>query len=194
MTDTNTETKIDGRTKAGRDALNAARHPQHETVTAVRETAHEAAHKAPRTRQRMRGGSTADDPFHIPEGIIPPDQSWEWKKFSVHGMEDPFYLNEMRHQGWEPVDPRLYPEIVPPGYTMPNIIRQGLILMERPLSLTKEAIAERELMARQQVNEAEERLGRTPRELSSKDLVNDAKIKAKVHKEWNRPVNVAIED
>jgi hypothetical protein len=192
MSDTNTESKVDGRTKAARDARNSDRPQQHISVTAERETLHEAAHKPPRTRERTRGSSVAENPFHIPPEIIPPDQSWEWKKFSVHGMEDPFYLNEMRHQGWEPVDPRLYPEIVPPGYTQPNIIRQGLILMERPIELTNEAIAERELMARRQVNEAEERLGRTPRELSSKDLVNDSKIKAKVHREWNRPI--AIED
>ena len=196
MTDTSSESaKIDGRTKAAR---NAAREPQHAAGEPAREAMHEAAHEQPRTRTRMRRTSVMDDPYHIPKEWIPEGMSVEWKRHSVHGMEDDFYLAQMRRQGWEPVDPRncapSLRQLVPEGYDKPNLIKAGQILMERPIELTLEAIQESRMMARQQINEAEERLGRKGKELSSPDLIDDGKIKAKVHKEWNRPVPVAIED
>lgn len=169
---------------------NADRVQQHAPVAGERETMRDAAREQPRTRTRMRRESVMDDPFYIPPHIIPEDQSWEWKRFSVNGMEDPFYLAQMRRQGWEPVEPRNALELIPPNYTLPTIIKGGQLLMERPKSLTEEAMAEMRQMARQQTIEAEERLGRTPRELSSKDLGSDAKVRATVHKEWNRPVPI----
>jgi len=169
---------------------NADRLPQHIADSNEREAARDPVHEKPRTRTRMGRNSVADDPYYIPVDEIPYGSSYEWKRFSNVGQEDPFYLAQMRRQGWEPVDPRNHPSWVPPGYKEPHIIKGGQILMERPIELTREAIAEREQMAVQQINEAEQRLGHTPKELSSKDARHSdtEKVRPKVTREWNRQI------
>src|SRR5262249_14076369 len=137
----------------------ADRPPQHTATPEGRQAAHESAHTPPRTRTRLRRTSAMDDPFYIPLDEIPEGSSYEWKRFSVHGQEDPFYLAQMRNQGWEPVDPRRHPNWVPPGYSQSSIVKAGLILMERPQELTDEAKREARQMAVSQISEAEERLG-----------------------------------
>lgn len=189
MTDT-TETTPRG---PGRPR-NADRPPQHNASAGEREPMRDAVHEQPRTRTRMGRHSVMDDPYHIPKEWIPEGWSVEWKRFSVHGMEDDFYIAQMRRQGWEPVDPRTCPpslrQLVPDGYDKPNLIKAGQLLMERPIHLTLEAVQERAQMGRQQVTEAEERLGRTPKELSSKDFRGSDDLKAKVQREWHRPVPI----
>jgi hypothetical protein len=191
MTDT-TETPAPRPVGRPRNADRLAQHtPQH--TSAEREAAHEEAHDKPRarTRSRSRRDSVVDNPFHIPPEIIPPDQSWEWKRYSNVGEENPFYLAQMRQQGWEPVEPRALGDLLPANYTMPNVIREGQILMERPLSLTLEAIEERKFMAKRQVAEAEERLGHAPKELGVQTGTRDlSEVRPRLHKEWNRPVPI----
>lgn len=126
-----------------------------------REPPHVSEHSSLR-RIRRRKATAVEDIFYIPVEEIPPGSSYEWKRYSVIGQEDPFYLAQMREQGWEPVSPKRHPTWVPPGYSQPYIIKGGMILMERPIELTEEARAEQRVLARQQVREAEARLGRTP--------------------------------
>lgn len=182
MTDT-TETAPRG---PGRPR-NADRMPQHVAAAPEREPEHEAAHTKPRTRTRMGRTSIVDDPFYIPLEEIPEGSSYEWKRFSNVGQEDPFYIAQMRSQGWEPVDPRRHPTWVPPGFSTPHIVKGGMLLMERPLALTQEAIKEREQMARQQVNEAEERLGRTPKDTLTREHPD---VRPRVEKQMMRPVPI----
>lgn len=130
-------------------------------VRGHREQRHETSHGEPR-RIRRRKSTAVEDIYYIPVEEIPEGSSYEWKRWSVVGAEDPFYIAQMREQGWEPVDPRRHPTWVPPGYSLPHIIKGGMILMERPIELTEEARAEQRVLARQQVREAEARLGRTP--------------------------------
>jgi hypothetical protein len=85
------------------------------------------------------------------------------------GQEDPFYFASMREQGWEPVNPKAHPNWLPPGYKEPHIIRGGMILMERPVELTQEARKEQRQLSRQQVIEAEQRLGKTPKDTLTRD-------------------------
>lgn len=126
-----------------------------------REAQHVADHGEPR-RIRRRKATVSEDKYYIPVDEIPEGSSYEWKRWSVMGQEDPYYLAQMREQGWEPVNPKRHPTWVPPGYSQDYIIKDGLILMERPIELTEEARAEQKVLARQQVREAEARLGRTP--------------------------------
>ena len=188
MTDTTTQESTEKR-GPGRPR-NADRFPQHAAVTNEREPEHDPTHVPPRTRTRMRRTSVMDDPFYIPVEEIPEGSSYEWKRFSVNGQEDPFYLAQMRQQGWEPVDPKMHPTWVPPGYSLPSIIKGGQILMERPIELTREAHAESRAMARQQINDAEERLGRTPKDTLTREHPD---VKPRVVKEWNRPMPILDE-
>jgi hypothetical protein len=124
---------------------------------------HDTNHDTAR-RTRRRKASAVEDTFYIPVDEIPEGSSYEWKRWTVNGMEDPFYIASMREQGWEPVNPKRHPNWVPPNYKEPFIIKGGQILMERPIELTEEARAESRTQARQQVREAEQRLGKTPKD------------------------------
>ena len=166
---------------------NADRVPQHISTTPEREPAHDAAHTRPRTRTRMGRTSVVDDPYHIPLDQVPEGLSYEWKRWTVVGEEQAYYISQMRHQGWEVVSPRAHPHWFPPGFSEPHIIRGGLILMERPIELTNEAIEERRQMATRQINEAEERLGRTPKDTLTREHPD---TKPRVEKGMFRPVPI----
>ena len=149
----------------------------------------ETAHAAPR-RTRRRKDTVHDDIFYVPVEEIPEGSSYEWKRWSTHGLEDPFYIASMREQGWEPVDPKRHPNWVPPGYNQPHIIKGGQILMERPIELTQEARAEQRQLAKRQIHEAEQRVGLTPRGTGTRDHPG---VAPKIVKEVGRMIS-AIEE
>lgn len=162
------------------------RPPQHSASAPEREPLHEPNHDSSR-RTRRRKSTVTDDMFYIPVEQIPEGSSYEWKRFSVHGQEDPFYIAQMREQGWEPVNPKRHPTWVPPGYSQPHIIKGGQILMERPQQLTDEARAEQRTLAKRQIREAEQRLGMTPKDTLTRDHEG---VKARVTKEIMRPIPI----
>jgi hypothetical protein len=165
---------------------NAMRTPPH--TAADREPVHEGAH-VPERRRRRRSSLVSEDKFFIPPGEIPDGSSYEWKRETVLGREDPFYIASMREQGWEPVDPKMHPNWLPPGYTGNAIRREGMILMERPIELTQEAQAEQRTLARKQVREAEQRLGKTPDGTMTREHPD---VVPRVDKQWVR--SISIED
>ena len=167
----------------------ASRPPQHVPMAAMREPEHEQEHDAPRVRTRRRSSSHNQDEFYIPVEEIPDGLSYEFKRVRVMGKEDPFYLAQMREQGWEPVPSSRHPTWVPPGYTEPNIIKGDQILMDRPMELTLEAQGEARQQARQQVIEAEQRLGKTPKGELTREHEG---VKPKIVKELGRMI--AIEE
>jgi len=173
-----------------RRRLNADRAPVHASGAAVREEQRVPVHVEPR-RTRRRKSTVHEDQFYLPQDEIPAESSYEWKRFSVHGQEDPFYLASLREQGWEPVNPKRHPNWVPPGYNQPHIIKGGMILMERPLSLTLEAQQEQRQLARQQVREAEQRLGMTPKGELTREHPD---VRPRITKEVGRMVPTAIEE
>lgn len=165
-----------------RPALRAAR-------TDTRDAGREAVH-AP-ARRRRKKSTINEDIFYIPLDEIPEGSSYEWKRWTVHGQEDPFYIASMREQGWEPVDPKRHPNWVPPGYNQPFIIKGGQILMERPIELTEEARAEQRQLSRRQIREAEQRLGMAPKDTATRSL---PEVRPQIHKEIGRMVPQSIED
>ena len=156
----------------------------------LREPQHLAEH-APERRTRRRKQTVTDDIFYVPIDEIPEGSSYEWKRWSNLGLEDPFYIAQMREQGWEPVDPKKHPNWVPPCYSQPHIIKSGQILMERPIELTLEAQAENRKLAKQQMREAEQRLGMAPKDTGTRDL---PEVKPRIVKEIGRMMPTAIED
>lgn len=159
---------------------------QHIAKADAREPQREPVHGEAR-RMRRRRSTVNDDMFYIPVEEIPEGSSYEWKRYSVLGEEQPFYLAQMREQGWEPVNPKRHPNWVPPGYSQPHIIKGGLILMERPIELTEEARREARFEAKRQTRDAEERLGKTqPGELTR----DHDGVKPRLVKEYVRPMVV----
>lgn len=176
-------------------APNADRGPAHRApATDARMPSHEPAHATPRVRTRQSHATAQANPFDIPQDEIPEGSSYEWKRFSVTGQtadHDPFYLAGMRRQGWEPVDPSRHPNWLPPGYDKPSIIRDGQILMERPKSLTDEARQEQKQLARQQMREAQERLGMAPKVGGSDTMTRDhVGVRPRVEQQFMRPVPI----
>jgi hypothetical protein len=95
------------------------------------------------------------DQVDIPEGW-----TYEWKRRTVYGREDPAYDTKLARTGWEPVPAERHPAMMPKGYRG-EITREGLVLMERPKAITdrvKQIMYERARGAvrlkEQQLNEA----------------------------------------
>jgi len=133
-----------------------------------------------RTRGRQRSGTI--DKFHIDANLIPEGMSYEWKRVSVMGAPDPSYDQHMAEQAWEPVDTSRHPQFMPVGHKGP-IIRDGLMLMERPAALTQEARAEDRQMAREQVQVKERQLSNTPDGTFTRDHAS-ARAVTKVSKSY----------
>lgn len=147
--------------------------------TANREPVHTA-------RTRRRRFNNTDDRFALPMDEIPEGSTYEWKRFSVHGQEDPFYIAHQRQQGWEPVDPKRHPNWLPEGYQGNTIIKDGLLLMERPIELTMEARDETRKASRRQIDDQKAQLGMTPNGQLPRDA--DARTRPQVKSEMMRQV------
>jgi len=145
---------------------------------------HQPEHQPERKRTRVRNAAF-ENPYDLPLDEIPGDSSYEWKRWSVVGQHDPFYISQMRKQGWEPVDPKRHPNWVPPGYKESSIIKGGMILMERPKYLTEEAQEEMKTAARREVSMAEQRLGMTPKGEATRDHPD---VRPRISKEMVRMV------
>lgn len=115
----------------------------------------------PELRSRKRKGGQSVDQFAVPPEIIPKGQSWEWKRETAAGQGSVQYDVMLREQGWLPVDGAHYPQLVGEGHIGP-IRRDGLILMERPIELTREAMEEDYRNAKQVVMDKEAQIGNAP--------------------------------
>lgn len=124
----------------------------------------EAALRAEEIRNKMRGeqfDSQVYDEFYIDPRVIPEGWDYNWKRESIAGQIDDDHLIEMRMAGWEPVDVKRHPDMMPVGYTGP-IRKKGMILMERPMEITNMA-QDRELSTAKEVVAAKEKaLGMSP--------------------------------
>jgi hypothetical protein len=124
----------------------------------------EAALRAEEIRAKLRDDqfdSQMYDEFHIDPRMVPEGWDYNWKREFVAGQAEDDHLTEMRLAGWEPVDAKRHPSMMPPGYAGP-IRKKGMILMERPLEITNMA-KERELATAREVVASKERaLGMSP--------------------------------
>lgn len=186
MANTRNRVKIENIEAPMQEAPTVQREPVHQPrVIGDREEDHVSDHVAPRIRTRRSKSTVNEDQFYIPMDEIPEGLNYEWKRYENVGQQDPFYIARMREQGWEPVSPKMHPNWVPPGYKEPHIIKGGQILMERPMELTLEARKELRQLSKQQVVEAEQRLGMTGKGEATREL---AEIAPRISKEMMRPV------
>lgn len=118
--------------------------------------------RAKRRAAEIRGtvGSMEEGPddFYIDQAAIPDGWSYEWKRRTVLGQEDPAYQVQLARMGWEAVPADRHPSYMPAsgGYT--TIERKGMVLMERPKELTEEAKGIELKKARNQVRQKEAQL------------------------------------
>lgn len=89
---------------------------------------------------RKRRSNT--NPFHIDARIIPDGWDYQWVTHSVYNMPDTGHQVMMAENGWTPVPAERHAGMFMPADYKGPIIRDGLMLMERPIELTLEARAE----------------------------------------------------
>lgn len=141
-----------------------------------------AERRAAEIRKHNEGASFGEaDRFTIDPRIIPDGWSYEWKRKTLWGKEDPAHDIELSRLGWEPVPASRHPELMPKG-NWQTIERDGMILMERPKVLTDEAHAKNLRAARLQVRAKEEQLGQTPGGTLPRD--EDARTKPVIKKSY----------
>jgi len=124
----------------------------------------------PRARAARRAAELRDhgsldegeDKFKFDLSIIPDGWSYEWKMLEVLGKQDPSYQVNLARKGWEAVPRSRHPEMMPDNYAGNTIVRDGMMLMERPKEITDEARAKENKAARDQVRGKEEQLGAAP--------------------------------
>lgn len=94
------------------------------------------------TEERLMRVSRRQDKFFIDPRLIPDGWSYEWKRVSVYGQPDPDHMINLKSNHWRPVPlarhPNMMPGISKDGETT-AIIKDGQMLMERPLYLTIDA-------------------------------------------------------
>lgn len=84
-------------------------------------------------------------------GISAPDGwTYEWKRKTIAGQEDTDHLNALGDNGWTSVPADRHAGTAGRSRTG-EIVRDGLMLMERPVELTNEARAEEKWAARAQI-------------------------------------------
>lgn len=101
----------------------------------------------------------ASDEFYVDPQDVPDGWSYEWKRKTVLGAEDPAYQVALARAGWEPVPASRHPSYMPMDGHFTTIERKGMILMERPAEISEEARNRELRKARIQVRSKEEQLG-----------------------------------
>jgi len=98
------------------------------------------------TRNRVSGDGYVNE-FDIPESALDPEWDTYWARASCHGKADAANLNELYDNGWRPASPKNYSRVMPDMKGKDSIERDGLILMERPMSLSQQALDEQRALA-----------------------------------------------
>jgi hypothetical protein len=103
---------------------------------------------------------TGSNRFEFDQSLIPSGICYEWKRKTLFGQEDTENLITLEQNGWSPVPAERHPELMGRRAILgAEIVRGGLILMERPADITEEARELDTFAARNQVATQVQRLG-----------------------------------
>ena len=111
-----------------------------------------AARRAAELRDNREEGFDGTDKFYIDSSVIPDGWDYEWKAKFVANQEQLSQMMAYKRAGWEEVPTHRHPEMMAAGTTEPVIIRDGLVLMERPKEISDEARRRLARDAREQVS------------------------------------------
>jgi len=121
-----------------------------------------AARRAAEIRNHVGNMDEGPDDFYIDLSEIPDGWTYEWKRKTVLGQEDPAYQVQLARMGWEPVPASRHPRYMPEGAKYASIERKGMVLMERPKELSDEARQIELKKARNQIRQKEAQLNSAP--------------------------------
>lgn len=105
---------------------------------------------------------TSTDEFYFDPHAVPDGWTYEWKRHTVFNAPDPSYEVALRRMGWMPVPANRHPEMMPAGSATNTILRKGMVLMERPATVTSRVMELDRKRARDQVRGKEEQLSAAP--------------------------------
>lgn len=88
------------------------------------------------TRLTRKSHSGGQDRYAIDQDKVPSGMSYEWKRKTMLGKEDSEHQLNLSQDHWKPVPASRHPEL---ATGTGEILRGGLVLMERPAYLTDEA-------------------------------------------------------
>lgn len=138
-----------------------------------------AARRAAELRDHLGNMDESPDDFYIPASDVPAGWTYEWKRKTLLGQEDPAYQVQLAQRGWEPVPAYRHPSYMPVGYKGATIERKGMILMERPLEITQEARDFEIRKARNQVRQKEAQLAGAPEGQFERNNKDSSLVKVK---------------
>jgi len=119
-----------------------------------------AARRAAQIRGHIGDLDEGTDEFSAPRA--PDGWTYEWKRKTVLGQEDPAYQVALARSGWENVPTSYHPEMMPGMGNHPTIERKGMSLMMRPASISDEIRDIEYRKARNQVRVKEQQLNNAP--------------------------------
>lgn len=129
-----------------------------------------AAQRAAQLREHSHGEVVDGiDDFYVPLDIIPDGWTYEWKRHTTYGAEDPAYQVQLARSGWTSVPVSRHPSMMPHDTQSPIITRKGMILMECPTEIVQERVDAEKRKARLQVAHKEAQLAGTPEGTMTRD-------------------------
>lgn len=130
------------------------REPLRETVRdPIRPTGNEVVGRDGTILSRKRGSNV--DRFYIPDHLIPAGYTYEWKREFLYGQRDDAHITHLHDNGWRPVVHGAHKGYFSSVSDPTEIIRRdGMMLMERPAELTRQA-REEDFQAAQMLVEAQ---------------------------------------
>ena len=121
------------------------------------------------------------DDFYVDPDSIPDGWTYEWKRHSIYGQEDPAYQVQLARDGWSAVPASRHPEMMPYNTTEQTILRKGLMLMECPTEIVQERKLIELKKARDQVRHKEQQIAGTPEGTMTRD---HARVKPSIKKSF----------
>lgn len=140
-----------------------------------------AKQRARELREHHGDMSDGTDDFYVDIDSIPDGWTYEWKRHSTYGVEDPAYQIALARAGWTPVPLSRHPEMMPYGSGLESIMRKGMILMECPTEIVEERRLDERRRARDQVRHKESQIAGTPEGTMTRD---DARVRPKIKKSY----------
>lgn len=138
-----------------------------------------AAKRAAELRGHLGEIDEGTDKFYVDPDSIPDGWTYEWKRHSTHGKEDPAYHVQLLRAGWSAVPADRHPEMMPDRGSYNTILREGMILMECPTEIVEDRRRIDLKNARDQVRYKESQIAGTPDGTMTRD---HAKVRPSIKK------------
>jgi hypothetical protein len=140
-----------------------------------------ASRRAAQLREHLGDIVEGQDDFYVPLDEIPDGWTYEWKRHTTYGQEDPAYQIQLARAGWEPVPVTRHPWMMPNNTSAQTILRKGMILMQCPTEIIDERRAAEIRKARMQVRAKEQQIAGTPDGTLTRD---DARVRPNIKKSY----------